>query len=111
LSRLKLNRRSPIHFDDNDGGKPMYIEAISIKRFRSIREVELTNCGGLNVLIGKNNAGKSAILSAIEAFFISLGKCSVVNIAPAIGKEIDFFEKDTAQLIVSRPHSCRHSEV
>ena len=36
------------------------------ERFRSIEKTVLSNCGGLNVLIGKNNAGKSNVLSTID---------------------------------------------
>jgi len=36
----------------------MKLEAINIKRLRSIEMGELSNCGRLNVLIGKNNSGK-----------------------------------------------------
>lgn len=44
----------------------MFIRSLHVRHFRSIQHSELTNCGGLNVLIGKNNAGKSNILTAIE---------------------------------------------
>jgi putative ATP-dependent endonuclease of the OLD family len=44
----------------------MRIRSIEIRRFRSIERASLQACGGLNVLIGKNNAGKSNVLAAIE---------------------------------------------
>jgi putative ATP-dependent endonuclease of the OLD family len=44
----------------------MRIRSIDIRRFRSIEHASLRGCGGLNVLIGKNNAGKSNVLAAIE---------------------------------------------
>ncbi|WP_334758049.1 AAA family ATPase [Nostoc sp.] len=47
----------------------MKLETINVKRFRSIESTELANCGDFNVLIGKNNTGKSSILLAINAFF------------------------------------------
>ena len=42
------------------------IKAISIRSFRSLERVELEKCAPLNVLIGKNNSGKSNILAAID---------------------------------------------
>ena len=47
----------------------MKVEAINISNFRSVSSCELGDCSGFNVLIGKNNSGKSNILSAIDAFF------------------------------------------
>lgn len=44
----------------------MRIRAVSVRRFRSIERAGLAGCGGLNVLIGKNNSGKSNLLSTID---------------------------------------------
>ena len=73
----------------------MKLESVSIERFRSVESSELTNCGGFNVLIGKNNSGKSNILSAIHAFFTCIQGGDVVTLDSPIGQEIDFFEKKT----------------
>ena len=50
----------------------MQIETIHILNFRSIDRISLLDCGGFNVLIGKNNAGKSNVLLAIGLFFQAL---------------------------------------
>lgn len=47
---------------------------IQIKRFKGIDELILKELGKINVIIGKNDSGKTAILEAIFAF-----KCVVVN--------------------------------
>lgn len=47
----------------------MRLARVKIENFRSIAETCLEDCGNLNVLIGKNNSGKSNILSAIQKFF------------------------------------------
>jgi len=44
----------------------MRIKALEVRRFRSVQSSGLAECGDLNVLVGKNNAGKSNLLSAIE---------------------------------------------
>ncbi|MDW3210872.1 MAG: AAA family ATPase [Reichenbachiella sp.] len=44
----------------------MYLEKFIIKNFRGINNVSLTFNKGLNVLIGENNAGKSAIIDALR---------------------------------------------
>lgn len=45
-----------------DAGQAMKIESLSIHDFRRIRELELTFMPGVNVLVGANGAGKSAVL-------------------------------------------------
>jgi len=40
-----------------------------IQNFRSVRNAVIEDIDNLNVLIGKNNSGKSNILSGIHAFF------------------------------------------
>ncbi|HEU4324551.1 MAG TPA: AAA family ATPase, partial [Roseiflexaceae bacterium] len=44
----------------------MKIQSIHIRRFRSVENASISKCGNLNILIGKNNSGKSNILSTIE---------------------------------------------
>jgi len=44
----------------------MYIEKFIIKNFRGIEDITLTFNKGLNVLIGENNTGKTAIIDALR---------------------------------------------
>ena len=41
------------------------ISHLSVQNFRCHQDVDLKHCGRVNVLLGKNNAGKTAILEAI----------------------------------------------
>jgi AAA15 family ATPase/GTPase len=68
----------------------MRLEQIHFKGFRSIQDVTLSQCGGFNVLIGKNNAGKSNVLLGINAFFECIRNGEPVNITPPIGRPIDY---------------------
>jgi predicted ATPase len=70
----------------------MKLEAVNIQSFRSIQEVTLEDCGGFNVIVGKNNAGKSNILLAINAFFKSLSKGDPIVLNPPVGKPIDHYQ-------------------
>ncbi|MFE4693781.1 AAA family ATPase [Streptomyces sp. NPDC056749] len=47
----------------------MNLQNLHVKGFRSVSDGNLEDCGDLNVLIGKNNSGKSNILSAVKFFF------------------------------------------
>ena len=61
----------------------MIIKSIEVKNFRSIREARL-DCDNLTVIVGRNGAGKSSFLYAIDAFY---------DIAAQITEE-DFFDRD-----------------
>ncbi|AOW99009.1 hypothetical protein BJP34_05720 [Moorena producens PAL-8-15-08-1] len=77
----------------------MKLEAVNIKNFRSIQEVALEYCGCFNVIVGKNNAGKSNILLAVNAFFESLNKGEPIVLEPPIGESIDHYEKSQNKAI------------
>lgn len=57
----------------------MRIRSIKVRRFRSIEKTVLTSCGGLDVLIGKNNAGKSNILSTIDLMHTHLSGATIAG--------------------------------
>ena len=44
----------------------MYLSRIYIENFRSIRKLDLPLISGKNIIIGRNNAGKSNIIKAID---------------------------------------------
>ncbi|MGK7943491.1 MAG: ATP/GTP-binding protein [Microcystaceae cyanobacterium] len=44
------------------------LESIKICGFRGIQEIELTDLGTVNILVGDNNSGKTSILEAIALF-------------------------------------------
>jgi len=45
----------------------MFLTKLKISNFRKLREVELSFQPGLNVLVGSNNVGKTAIIDALRA--------------------------------------------
>jgi len=69
----------------------MIIKSVEVKNFRSIREASL-NCDNLTAIVGRNGAGKSSFLYAIDAFY---------DIAAPITEE-DFFDRDIASPIEIR---------
>jgi predicted ATPase len=44
----------------------MFLRSLEIKNYRSLEHVELTNLAQVNVLIGRNNSGKSAVFGALS---------------------------------------------
>lgn len=51
----------------------MYIERLVIKKFRSIDNLEIFFNKGVNIIIGENNAGKTAIIDALR-ICLSIGR-------------------------------------
>jgi energy-coupling factor transporter ATP-binding protein EcfA2 len=43
----------------------MFLRSLAIKNYRSLEHVQLEKLGGFNVLIGRNNSGKSSIFGAL----------------------------------------------
>ena len=74
----------------------MKIETVQISNFRSIDFCEIGSCAGFNVLIGKNNSGKSNVLSAINAFFWVIKQGNIVCLDPPINRTLDFHNRNTS---------------
>jgi len=69
----------------------MNIKNVFVKNFRSIREASL-DCDRLTVILGRNGAGKSSFLYAVDTFY---------DVAAQITEE-DFFDRDMASVIEIR---------
>lgn len=52
------------------GDRYRMIESIDITNFRGIKRLQLQNCAPINVIVGENGAGKTALF---EAIFLTLG--------------------------------------
>ena len=72
----------------------MNVVQVDVSNFRSISYSKLEECGGFNVLIGKNNSGKSNLLFAINAFFSAVNDGSAVCLDPPITKEVDYHNRN-----------------
>ena len=44
------------------------IDSVKIRNFKSVKEISLTNCKDINLIIGRPNVGKSNILEALSLF-------------------------------------------
>ncbi|MGW0539997.1 AAA family ATPase [Streptomyces griseoincarnatus] len=78
----------------------MRVAGVQGIRFRSLRNAELSDCGQLNVLIGKNNSGKSNLLSLVRLFFEFFQNSGVVaTILPSIRRPTDWHDNDSSRPI------------
>lgn len=74
----------------------MHLSRLYINNFRSIKELDVSFCEGKNVIIGRNNAGKSNIIKAIN---LVLGEGSPTWNKSNNISEQDFFKGDRSQPI------------
>ena len=77
----------------------MNIQDIEIQQLRSIQSCRVSGLGPFNVLIGKNNSGKSNIFYALSAFFSTIRRSDIIDLDPLIKENIDFHYQDIAQPI------------
>jgi putative ATP-dependent endonuclease of OLD family len=79
------------------------IRRVEIKNFRGIEHTVLVDAGDLNVLIGKNNSGKSTILDAISGFFKVVSSRSPIVDAAALHDRDSQFPWTTDRRRGTRP--------
>ena len=63
----------------------MRLVSVNVRGYRGIADSTLVDLGNFNILIGKNNSGKTSLMSAINAFFRSLREGVVVSVGPPTG--------------------------
>lgn len=82
------------------GGTGMRIDSVKVAGFRSIMNTSLDACGQLNVLIGKNNSGKSNLLIAIKRFFeYFTPEGRVATLSPDMRQPNDWYLKNVKSSI------------
>jgi len=97
------------------GSKAM-LTGLTIRRFRGIRELELEGLAQVNVLLGRNNAGKSSVLEALCLASASLSPVDPVRetdkmayllnrrgdrgLSPGMGWEVLWFGYDQSEDVV-----------
>lgn len=69
----------------------MIIERIGISHYRALKDVDI-QCDNLVAILGRNGAGKSSILYALDTFY---------NVSAQVN-EFDYFDKDTSSEIKIR---------
>ena len=75
----------------------MILRSIQVRRYRSIQSAGLAECAGLNIFIGKNNAGKSNLLSAIELVLTHLKRGRIAGPWPVDRPVVEFTDRDSSR--------------
>lgn len=58
-----------------------YISDLTIETFRGINDLQLKNLGGINIIVGANNSGKTSILEAISLLKNPLDVVNAVKVS------------------------------
>lgn len=89
----------------------MKISKLTIQNFRSLKEVEFSP-GGFNILVGRNNHGKSNIFEAIEWFYSGKGDPNEIRFAGAAldDETVVEVEFSGAQLGISRISNAENQQ-
>ncbi|MEM9865608.1 MAG: AAA family ATPase [Myxococcota bacterium] len=72
----------------------MYISSVHVQNFRNLKDCQLSLQPGLNVVVGRNNVGKSNLVDAIRH---ALGPAASAGELPGLDRT-DFREGDKSQL-------------
>jgi putative ATP-dependent endonuclease of the OLD family len=72
----------------------MRLASVSVRNFRSILTTELPECSGFNVLIGKNNSGKSNLLSAIDYMLRFFRETQIATVKSFFDRNLDFHNRN-----------------
>ncbi|MDI1481815.1 ATP-binding protein [Polyangium sp. y55x31] len=57
------------------------LESFTVERFRGIRDLELRDLGRFNLLVGRNNSGKTSVLEALSVFCAPLDPWKWMGVA------------------------------
>ena len=77
----------------------MRVSKVYMDHFLSLKGIFLQGLNDLNIIIGKNNAGKSNMAKGIHAFFTLLRNKLIVNENTPLNDKSYYYEHDTSQPI------------
>ena len=73
----------------------MHLDSLKIKNFRILEDVTIEKLGHVNLIVGKNNSGKSTVLEALLLFATGFHSESV-KFANSIKNSDRFFSKNSS---------------
>jgi AAA15 family ATPase/GTPase len=76
----------------------MILKSLQIKNFRSLKNLDVGRVGQLNLIVGKNNSGKSTVLEALRIYAANGIPSVLRDIAESHDEKYDFSPKDSSEL-------------
>ena len=79
------------------------IKSLVIKNFRSLENFEVSKLGRVNLIVGKNNSGKSSVLEALRIFAANGQRSLLEKIAYSHDEKFRFSESEFEDDLESLP--------
>ncbi len=73
--------------NDIEDNETHMLDSLMIKNFRMLRDFELAKLGQVNLIVGKNNSGKSSVLEALQIFAKNADQSALEKIASGRGEK------------------------
>lgn len=74
-----------------------HLESLQIKNFRMLEDFSVEKLGHVNLIVGKNNSGKSTVLEALRIYAANANQHILTVLAQARGEKYDLQENDDFQ--------------
>ncbi len=82
------------------------IDSFVIENFRLFRHLEISRFGQVNLFVGKNNSGKSALLEALELYASNVSLQTIRSLV--LGREESWNEKSQSEVQRNPDNPARH---
>lgn len=79
------------------------IQSLVIKNFRSLEDFEVSKLGRVNLIVGKNNSGKSSVLEALRIFAANGQRSLLEKIAYGHDEKFRFSESEFEEVLENLP--------
>lgn len=87
----------------------MHLDSLKIQNFRILEDVEVKKLGHVNLIVGKNNSGKSTVLEALALLASGFGLKTLQRLAS--NREISRHTLTTQQNKVEKPYGSSLSQL
>ena len=82
------------------------LDSFFVENFRLFRRLEIARLGRVNLLVGKNNSGKSALLEAVELYASNASLATLQSLV--LGRDEAWNERNSSKEPLPSKNSVRH---
>ncbi len=78
----------------------LILNSLEIRNFRAFRDLKIEHLGRVNLLVGKNNVGKTSLLEALQMYASRATTSTIISDIMEIGSEIRLPSKEITCVLV-----------
>lgn len=82
----------------------MHLTSLRIENFRSLKNFEVKRLGHVNLIVGKNNSGKSSVLEALRIYAAGATPSTMQEIAESHDEKFQLSESDDVKDMIELPY-------